>query len=384
MMSSVELDFAVTDGEIAVNNLESARQNAWNRLRVAPQPLDIAEDIVELESLAAQLIGDLEALDRLSSLIQYLDAIEPDSSQAALINAHVASVTHRFSDARFHIDKAAAMAELPNSAKRLSLAIDQACGNRLDAVLETRQLLAKQSALLGDLVPLGALLAELGKFDEADEVYERALRHYRETTPFGIAWLCFQRGVLWGELVPVPEPSQAEYWYSKAIDYLPTYVRARIHLAEICLERDQLGAADALLTPVMDSVDPEVNWRLADVLRGLGNADGADAQMKIARVGFDSLLDKYLLAFADHGAGFYLGSGNDYERALRLARANLENRPTLRAFELAHKAAVQAGDEIFAFGLVREASIKWGSSDAFRSSSLVTANHDIGSLEGLC
>ena len=43
------------------------------------------------------------------------------------------------------------------------------------------------------------------------------------------------------------------------------------------------------------------------------------------------LLGRHLLAFADHAAEFYSGSGNDGRRALELARANVANRPTRRA-----------------------------------------------------
>jgi hypothetical protein len=48
-------------------------------------------------------------------------------------------------------------------------------------------------------------------------------------------------------------------------------------------------------------------------------------------LGFEALLDKHPLAFADHAAEFYAGSGNDCRRALELARMNVANRPTRRA-----------------------------------------------------
>ena len=46
-------------------------------------------------------------------------------------------------------------------------------------------------------------------------------------------------------------------------------------------------------------------------------------------------MENICCAFADHGAAFYSGSGNDAARALDLASANVANRPTLRAFEQA-------------------------------------------------
>jgi hypothetical protein len=52
------------------------------------------------------------------------------------------------------------------------------------------------------LVPLGALLADLGEFEEADRTYAMVFQQYRDVSPFALAWVCFQLGVLWGEIVP--------------------------------------------------------------------------------------------------------------------------------------------------------------------------------------
>jgi hypothetical protein len=75
-----------------------------------------------------------------------------------------------------------------------------------------------------------------------------------------------------------------------------------------------------------------------------GKFADAEAQMQAARSGFESLLKRHLLAFADHGAEFYAESGIDLRRALDLACLNVANRPTLRAFEQAHAIAVSSDD----------------------------------------
>jgi hypothetical protein len=75
----------------------------------------------------------------------------------------------------------------------------------------------------------------------------------------------------------------------------------------------------------------EVRWRLADVLIAQERFDEAETQLEAARAGFEALLERHLLAFADHAAEFYAGSGNVRHRALALARANVANRPTRRA-----------------------------------------------------
>ena len=56
-------------------------------------------------------------------------------------------------------------------------------------------------------------------------------------------------------------------------------------------------------------------------MNAMGRPADAEAQMQAARSGFEALLEKHLLAFADHGAEFYSGSGNDARRAFELAKS---------------------------------------------------------------
>jgi hypothetical protein len=216
------------------------------------------------------------------------------------------------------------------------------------------------------------LLADLGEFGEAERAYLRALQEYPDVSPFAPAWVCFQLGVLWGECVPETEPQRAAQWYRNAIDYLACYVKARVHLAEIYLDQGEIAEARTLLTPALASGDPEVSWRLADVAQAEGNSAEAATHLQAARSGFEALLARHLLAFADHGAEFYAGSGADPQRACELAQLNLANRPTLRAFEQAHSTALAAGEAGSAARLLADARERWGDTVAFRVSKLAT------------
>ncbi len=222
------------------------------------------------------------------------------------------------------------------------MAIDQACGEDLDTVLATRRRIATASGRLEDLVPLGAVLADLERFAEADTVYRQAFYAYDDVSPFPLAWVCFQLGMLWGELVPVPDANLAALWYRRAIAYLPGYVKARVHFAEIDASQDQTGEAEALLMPALSSRDPEVRWRLADVLIAQGRFEEARETARCREVWLQSASWGHLLAFADHAAEFYAGSGNDRRRAIEIARANVANRPTRRAIKQAHAVAVNS------------------------------------------
>ena len=330
-----------TDGEIAAINLESARRGAWARFAPDARLPGAAEAIVDKELVAAQFLGDLDALDRLEALATQFARVD-DSSRAALVEAEVASAVHRFDDARGHLVRAAHMGGPCETIERHALTIDQACGVERDAVLAARSRIAAASGRLEVLVPLGSMLADLDRFAEADAVYRQAFSSYDDVSPFPLAWVCFQLGMLWGELMPIPDPSLAAFWYRRAIAYLPGYVKARVHLAEIYLSQGQSGDAQALLLPALSSRDPEVRWRLADVLIAQERSEEAETQLEAARLGFEELLGRHLLAFADHAGEFYAGSGNDHARALELARVNVANRPTPRAVKQAQAIAVKA------------------------------------------
>jgi tetratricopeptide (TPR) repeat protein len=364
--------FPATAGDIATINLESARRRCWNRFWRAPEQPGIAESIVEQEQLSAQFIGDLAAFDRLELLADELARAEPESGRTALIAAQVACSTHRFADARGSLARAVARGASSDATDRLLLTIDQATGENLSAVLAARRERAARPGRWDERLPLGALLADLGAFDEADRTYLQALREYPDVSPFALGWVCFQLGVLWGESVPAPQADRSARWYRTAIDYLPCYVKARVHLAETYLDQGRTDDARALLGPALESGDPEVSWRLADIAEAAGDSAEAALQLAAARSGFEALVAKHPLAFADHAAEFYLGSGGDRTRAVELAQLNLANRPTLRAFEQAHSAALAAGEAGAAARLHADAWERWGSTAAFRVSPLAT------------
>ena len=351
--NSVEMPPA-TAGELAVINLLSSLQRAWDVLERWPDRLSAAERVVEEEQLKAQFLGDVTALDRLTLLASELLRNNHKSASTHLVAAQVSSLVHRFADAKTHLAEAHNHGAPVDVTNRVLLSIKQALGEDLKEVLKARRRTAETSSELQELVPLGALLADLGEFEEADRTYLKAIQHYRDVSPFALAWVCFQLGVLWGETVPQPQSLRAANWYERAVGYLPSYISARVHLSEIYLDAGDLEDAEALLAPIVACGDPEVNWRLSEVLEAQSKHFEADVQRNAARSGFESLLGRHELAFADHAAEFYLSSGADPQRACDLARVNLANRPTRRAFELANVAALRVGDQRLASELLAQ------------------------------
>ena len=151
-----------------------------------------------------------------------------------------------------------------------------------------------------------------------------------------------------------PTATSLDTGYEQAIALVPDYTRARVHLAELLVLDGDLAQAESLLGPSLMASDPEGAWRLADVLAARGNREDANRLRLAAKTRYERLLGNYELAFADHAAEFYLGIGNEPARALALARRNLANRATARAFALAYTAAVRAGDQTYANALDRQ------------------------------
>jgi hypothetical protein len=247
-------------------------------------------------------------MDALASQFARLD----DSYRAALVHAEVASTVHRFDDARGHLARAALMGGPCEVIERHSLTIDQACGVELDAVLAARRRIARASGRLEDLVPLGAVLADLERFAEADAVYRQAFSSYdgRFAVPAGVGLLSARRAV--GRTRAVPDPNRAALWYRRAIGYLPGYVKARVHWRRSTPARTNRRRGGA--TPAgASSRDPEVRWRLADVLIAQGRFEEArhsSTPHGLASMSFSGTPARLRGPCAE----FYAGSGNDRRR----------------------------------------------------------------------
>src|SRR5215472_6653253 len=121
-------DLMVTDGDIAVMNLESTRRRSWSRFFEDPLQDGAAEAVVEHEQLTSQFVGDISALDRIEFLVAELVQADAASARTALIQAKTASMMHCFDDARVFLARAEAVGGSTDDVQRLLLNIDQACG----------------------------------------------------------------------------------------------------------------------------------------------------------------------------------------------------------------------------------------------------------------
>jgi tetratricopeptide (TPR) repeat protein len=329
-----------TDGAIALHNFEVALAEAERRL--AAQPTDPARlrDMVDLRMMRAQFLGVLADYDKALELAEQLVKAAPGDAQAYLKRASIRGRLHYFDEA---------MADLAEAERRgvKGLAIDepraailQATG-RANEALQLHRAAAEARPALVTLAGLAGLMAEEGRFAEAEKLYAQARAVYRDVSPFEVAWLEFQEGLLWESAGNLERAGQS---WAAAHARLPAYTAAATHLAEVEAAAGRTEKAIALVRAALErSDDPEYQAQLAGLLRGAGKESEAEQWLAKARVGFEHWTTRHPLAFADHAVRFWLGLGADPKKALALAETNLSSRRSVEALEL-YAEAVKAAD----------------------------------------
>ena len=175
---------------------------------------------------------------------------------------------------------------------------------------------------------LAALHAERGETAEAEPLFDESYLRYRGVSPFPLAQLEFQRGHMWRE---AGHPLRAQTGSTPPGDACRPMRRPRA-----IWPRWRLSLANAR-TPSpgsagwRESDDPDYAAQLARILDEDGNAAEADRWRARAEKRYDELVSRHPAAFADHAAEFWSSAGRDPQRAVGLAKLNLEVRNTPRA-----------------------------------------------------
>jgi len=330
-----------TDGTIAVGNLD-AQIEGHERLGRS-RPLSVKERASQADLLAqrGQILGRISDYEAAEAIAESLVREAPEDPVAWRARAASRATFHRFADALADLDEARRRGAPPGVLDPIRAAILQATGKEAEA-LELRRRLSQARP---DILTLGAeatLRAARGELDEATRLFAAALESYRDVSPFPVAWIEFQHGLVW---MREERYTAARELLASAHQRLPQHAHARGHLAEVEAALGHTDAAVALLRPLAEtSEDPDFAAQLARILIEAGRAEAAAPWRTRAAAGYDALMAKHPEAYADHAAEFWLAAGNDPIRALAHAERNVALRPTVRAWELVLRAARATGD----------------------------------------
>ena len=296
-------------------------------LKRRPASIETVGALIELLEARAQFTGSVNDYRRVAELGQSAVATAPQDPAARIARASSFAALHKFPEALADLDGVDDPA-----AKSLRASILQAQGHTAEA-LELRRAAVREYA---NTKALGALAAVEPDLPAALLRFADAEKAYRDTSPFPLAWLDFQRGLLFEKRGRFDEARAA---YAAAVERLPQYAQAQAHLAGMTAVLGDRVRAGAILRPLAALDDPEY----AGLLAGLepDPAEAARLRNDAARR-YEALLLQFPQAFADHAARFYLD--HQPARALALARLNLGVRKTREAYDLALSAAIAANE----------------------------------------
>ena len=327
-------ELPVTDGTIALLNLRAQIDSLERDVRIGHASIESRVGLIDLITLRGLILGHIADYQRADEMAEQLVRDAATDGTAFVARARTRAVFHRFTDALDDIDRAERLGFDAESTNRDRAAIFQALG-RYDEALAIRKEAADRRASFENVAALVGLYAERGDSDAAERLYAESRRRYRGVSPFPLALLDFQLGLMWmnkGRL------DDARTSFDTARRRVPAYAPAQGHLAEVEAELGETESALARLRSLAaSSDDPDYAAQLARILRDAGCSQFRH-WCRLAAARYDELVASHPEAFADHAAEFWLAAGADPDKALQLARMNIEIRKTPRAYDLLARA----------------------------------------------
>ncbi len=338
-------ELRTTDGAIALRNLQAQIEGEERLAHYGPPSVSQRAGIADLIAMRGQFLGRIADYERAEALAEQLVRDAPNDGGSYLARAHARSIFHRFPEALADLAQAQRLGASAGRIESARAAILQATG-RYDEALAIRRRAARERRDITSLGAEASLSGERGEVEEAERLFAEALRRYRDVSPFPVAWICVQWGLMWqreGQL------ERARVLFEAAHERLSAFAVAQGHLAEVEAALGRPERAIALLRPLAaSSDDPDYAAQLARILSESGHAAEARHWRDRAAARFEELLVRHPAAFADHAAEFWLAAGGDPKKALALAQNNLGVRPTPRAYELVLQSALAAGETAMA------------------------------------
>ena len=321
----------VTDGSIALRNLQAQIDGLESDVTLGRAAVESRVGVIELILLRGLILGQIADYQRAEEIAEQLVCDAAADATAFVARARTRAVFHRFTDALDDLERAEQLSPGVESTNRDRAAVFQALG-RYDEALALHEAAADRRTSFEDVAALAGLYAERGEIDAAERMYAESRRRYRGVSPFPLALLDFQLGLLWkneGRL------DDARTSFGAALRRVPAYAPAQGHLAEVEAELGEIESAiGRLCSLAISSDDPDYAAQLARILGDAGRAPESQHWRRLAAARYDELIASHPEAFADHAAEFWLAAGANPEKALRLARRNVAVRKTPRAYSL--------------------------------------------------
>jgi tetratricopeptide (TPR) repeat protein len=302
-----DCELFTTSGVIAVLNLQTqidglamrARRAASRRTASAQLPVADRALLIDLLTLRGHVLGRITDYERAAKLAERLVRDVPDNGAALLARARTRAIFHRFVQALADLDAARRSGSDGNTLDAERAAILQAVGSYAHALV-LRYNAAKRQPGFATMGALAVLQAERGETTEAERLFAEARRRYQGVSPFPVATLDLQRGLMWLSVSDLPA---ARAWFDAARRRVPSYAPALGYLAEVDAVLGDQTAIDRLRSLASSSDDPRYAAGLARILGASGDSQEAEQWRRSAAARYHELMARHPEAFAHHTPG---------------------------------------------------------------------------------
>lgn len=323
-----------TSWSIASSNFEGQIADRLKKNDPAPEQQHF---LVQLLLERAQVLANASDFEKAEAIGAQVVKSYPTSGTAHLTHAQALAALHKFDEASAELDEAAKLNGPGQDIAGSRVSILMAKG-RYDEAAKLVAPIDERSSPIA-MLTTAILDGRMQKTAEAERLFEKARTSFVDVSPFPIAWMDFERGML---LESQGKETAARAYYIEALQAIPVYVHAAVHLATT----DPPDRAIARLEPLRTlTTDPDLLVALADAHRRAKHDAEAKKLTDQARARYDELVAKHPEAYRDHAARFFLGAGNDPRKALELAEKNARTRPTEEAIDLWMGTATAANDK---------------------------------------
>src|SRR5258706_9186096 len=243
-------ELPATDGTIALLNLRAQIEGLEPDIRLGHSTVESRVGLIELITLRGLILGHIADYERAEGMAEQLVGDAPTDGTAFVARARTGAVFHRFTDALDDIDRAERLGLNAETTNGDRAAIFQALG-RYDEALAIREEAADRRASFENVAGLVGLYSEIGEIDTAERLYAESRRRYRGVSPFPLALLDFQLGLMWMNNAQLED---ARTSFDAARRRVPAYAPAQGHLAEVEAELGETGSRSEEHTSELQSL----------------------------------------------------------------------------------------------------------------------------------
>lgn len=300
---------STTNGTIAVLNLQAQINGLAGRARPSRPargqaasllaPVTDRVLLIDLIVLRGHVLGCIADYELAAHLAEQLVRDAPGNGTALLARARTRATFHRFVQALADLDTARLTGVDGTTLDDERAAIYQAVGSYTHALV-LRHNAARRWPGFATMSALAVLQAERGEVAEAERLFGEARRRYHGVSPFPVASLDVQRGLMWLRADDLPA---ARTWFDAACRRVPAYALALGNLAEVDVARGDRTAIDRLRSLASTSDDPQYAASLARFLDAAGHSQEAEYWRGGAAARYDELEARHPEAFPRRAPG---------------------------------------------------------------------------------